>query len=106
MSFFNRTPSVSVSEAAQKARVQGSALVDVRMPDEYSSGHASGAINCPLPSLSSCFEKLKQLDTVYVICHSGGRSAAAVSQMLPHGINAINVSGGTLAWNAHGLPLD
>lgn len=106
MSFFNSIPSVSVKEAMQKTTDNGAVLVDVRTPDEYASGHARGAINCPLPSIASCAGKLNAFKTVYVICRSGGRSASGVSQLIPHGINAINVSGGTLAWAAAGLPID
>lgn len=105
MSFFKSTPSVSVTEAAQKAHAEGAVIVDVRMPEEFASGHASGAFNCPLPSLAKCLEKLKKFSAVYVICQSGGRSSAAVSQLLSQNINAINVSGGTLAWRAQGLPI-
>lgn len=103
--FFSPTPSVSVAEAAQRAAAGDAILIDVRMPDEYAAVHAAGALNCPLPSLASCLEKLKRFKAVYVICQSGGRSARATAQLMSQEINAINVSGGTLAWQAHGLPL-
>ena len=86
-------------------QVGNAVLVDVRSPAEYASGHAAGSRNCPLPSLSDCVEKLKGFAEVYVICLSGGRGSAAVSAMRAAGINAINISGGTLAWSAHGLPV-
>jgi rhodanese-related sulfurtransferase len=35
---------------------------------------------------------------VYVICRSGGRSAKAVEHLRSQGIDAVNVTGGTLAW--------
>lgn len=103
--FFNKTPSVSVAEAAQKVREAGAALVDVRSPGEFKNGHARGACNCPLPSLRDCMDKLKKFNEVYLICQSGGRSSAATSALRAAGINAINVSGGTSAWHAQGLPL-
>ncbi len=107
MSFFSfsSTPSVSVIEAAERSRASDAILIDVRTPKEYAAGHASGAVSCPLPSLASCLKKLKSFSAVYVICQSGGRSGAAVSQLLSQNINAINISGGTLAWRAHGLPI-
>lgn len=104
MGFFSSTPSVTVAEAAQKLQGGSAVLIDVRSPEEYARGHAHGARNYPLPSLSDCVEKLKDFAEVYVICHSGARGAAAVSVLRAAGIPAINVSGGTSAWQAHGLP--
>lgn len=105
MSFFSRVPSVSVADAAARAASPDAVLVDVRSPHEYAGGHAQGAINCPLPSLSACVDKLKRYSEVYVICQSGGRSSAATTALLGTQINAVNVAGGTLAWHAAGLPL-
>lgn len=105
MGFFSSIPTVSVTEAAEKVGKSDAVFVDVRMPEEYAHGHARGAENCPLPSLSKCFDKLKKYSTVYVICQSGGRSSAAVSALLGQQINALNVSGGTSSWRAHGLPI-
>jgi rhodanese-related sulfurtransferase len=106
MGFFSSSvPSVSATEAAQKLRDGSAVLVDVRHPEEYAGGHAHGALNCPLPSLNQCVDKLKRFTEVYVICQSGGRSAAAVSVLLSSNVRAINVSGGTSAWRSLGLPI-
>lgn len=104
MGFFSSIPSVSATEAAQKLRGDGVVLVDVRSPEEYADGHASGALNCPLPSLAECVDKLKNFAEVYVICQSGGRSSVAVSKLLSQSVRAVNVAGGTSAWRAYGLP--
>ena len=107
--YFNFTPSlsVSVSEAAQKVTESNVALVDVRTHSEYITGHAKGAINIPLSSLSDDdISKLKQYKEVYVICQSGARSASATRVLKAHGVNIINVSGGTLAWRSLGLPME
>lgn len=104
MWFSNPIPSVKATEAAKKVGTAGAVLVDVRSHGEYASGHAKGAEHCPLPSLKDCVPKLLTFSEVYVICQSGGRSAAAVSALLAQNINAINVEGGTSAWRALGLP--
>ena len=106
MSFFNSVPSVSVAEAAQKTRAVNTAFIDVRTPEEYSAGHARGAVNMPLSTLGKHAHELVKFDSVYVICQSGGRSSSATSQLLARKINAINVAGGTLAWKAGKLPLE
>lgn len=97
-------PAVSVADARQKL-AEGAPLIDVRMPEEFVDAHAEGARNCPLPALRQCAAELAQLPEVYVMCRSGGRSASAVSVLRSAGVNAINVSGGLIAWHASGLPM-
>lgn len=105
MGFFSSTPSISVADAAHKVHGDNTAFIDVRSAEEYASGHAVGAQNYPLPALGEHIDALKKFSEVYVICQSGGRSSSAVSQLIPHKINAINVSGGTSAWRAAGLSI-
>lgn len=105
MGFFSSVPSVTAVAAERLLHNKGAILVDVRSPDEFASGHARGAENCPLPVLSACVDKLKGYSEVYVICQSGGRSAMAVSALRSEDVRAINVSGGTSAWRAHGLAI-
>ena len=93
--------------ASQQISEQNVAFVDVRTRGEYTSGHAKGAINMPLDSFSDAdIAKLKQYADVYVICQSGGRSAAATKALKSSGVNATNVSGGTSAWRSQGLPME
>ena len=39
---------------------------------------------------------------MYVICQGGGRSRRAAEFVADHGIEAVNVAGGTGAWVASG----
>ena len=94
---------VTVSEVPADAQI-----IDVREPSEYAQGHAQGAINIPLGSV---VERSGELDTsrdVYVICQLGGRSAKAAealeSHLKPQSFTIHNISGGTEAWIAAGLP--
>lgn len=80
-------------------------VVDVREPDEYESGHVRGAVHVPLATVPERLAELSGLGTVYVICHSGGRSANACEFLSRQGIDAVNVVGGTMAWVMGGRPV-
>lgn len=52
-------------------------VVDVREPEEYASGHVSGAINIPPSELLQGSDKLKDIpkdSNIIVYCVSGSRS--------------------------------
>jgi len=57
--------------------------------------------------MSTLPEHLDELPegTVYVLCHSGGRSAKVTAYLEQQGYDAVNVSGGITAWQAAGLPV-
>jgi rhodanese-related sulfurtransferase len=40
-----------------------------------------------------------------VVCHVGGRSAAATEALVRAGVEAVNVGGGMAAWQRAGLPV-
>ncbi len=105
--FFQSTPSISVTDAAAKTQEVGALFIDVRTQSEYRSGHARGAKNIPLDTLDDAqIDVMRGNAHVYVICQSGGRSSAATSVLIKEGIPAVNVSGGTSAWRAQGLPME
>lgn len=87
------------------ARAEGSALVDVRMPDEYDEAHVPGAVLIPLPELPDRLSDIPAGSPLYVICKAGGRSLKAAEFLAGHGITAINVAGGTDAWIETGRPV-
>ena len=80
-------------------------LIDVRSHDEFSQCHAEGAVSIPLETVSESLPHLASYKSVYVICHSGNRSAYATEFLQSQGIPAINITGGMLAWTDAGLPL-
>ncbi|MDQ0362344.1 rhodanese-like domain-containing protein [Breznakia pachnodae] len=69
-------------------------IVDVREPDEYSSGHISGAINVPLGEV----DNYRPEQEVYLVCHSGRRSRAAALILQHKGFEAKSMAGGMLEW--------
>jgi rhodanese-related sulfurtransferase len=44
-------------------------------------------------------------NTVAFVCRSGARSARATRAAAKAGLDAVNVSGGVIAWTRAGLPL-
>lgn len=85
-------------------------LIDVRRPEEFTGelGHIKGA---QLVTLETDFEaSLGSLskDAVYVfVCRSGMRSGKATAMAQAAGLNQVfNMSGGMIAWNEAGLPVE
>jgi phage shock protein E len=70
--------------------------IDVRTPEEYSSGHVEGAVNIPYTEISARIgEVTEDKDaTIYVYCRSGRRSGIAQSELQQSGFsNVVNVGG-------------
>ncbi len=69
------------------------AVVDVRTPMEYSSGHVVGSINIPLNELPNRVNELKGIeDPIVLCCASGMRSGQATQFLAQSGFQ--NVSNG------------
>jgi rhodanese-related sulfurtransferase len=94
-------PEIDVNELAEHLRT-GARLIDVREPDEYERGHVSGALSVPLATVPDQLDLFRGAQPTYVICQAGGRSRRACEYVEAHGIDAINVDGGTSAWVASG----
>jgi rhodanese-related sulfurtransferase len=80
-------------------------VLDVRDHHEWQEGHVSGATHLSLASLPARIGEIDRGRRVAVICRSGNRSAAATRLLRTHGVDAINVAGGMVAWERHGLPI-
>ena len=69
----------------------GAAIVDVRSPQEYSSGHVAGSVNIPLDQVKNRMSKFKKMEgPVILCCASGMRSGRATSMLKGEGIDAHN----------------
>jgi rhodanese-related sulfurtransferase len=93
-------PEIEVDELAA-LRADASAptrLIDVREPDEYEAGHVPGAELIPLGEVADRVEEFRSDGPTYVICRSGARSMRACEHAAEHGIEVVNVAGGTMAW--------
>jgi rhodanese-related sulfurtransferase len=93
------SPEIGVDELAERLR-DGARLIDVREPHEYSGGHVPGAVSVPLATVPDHLDLFRGEGPVYVICQGGGRSRRACEYVEAHGIDAVNVEGGTGAWIA------
>jgi rhodanese-related sulfurtransferase len=80
-------------------------LLDVREDDEWSWGRAPEAVHVPLYDVPGRADALPRDRRVAVVCRVGSRSAQAVAYLRSLGVDARNVEGGMLAWQARGLPL-
>ncbi len=78
----------------------GTFLLDVRDEDEFEQGHVPGAVNIPLPELRRDFSAVPGNRPVGVYCKVGQRGYYAARFLRHQGIDARNLSGGILTWNA------
>jgi len=109
----NVTNSISVNRLAELHKETNGAeldVIDVRTPAEFREVHIKIARNEPLDQLNPD-DVMKHRnghanDPLYIICRSGNRSSQAYKKFIDAGYtNVINVEGGTLSWDAAGLPV-
>ena len=90
---------------AAAAKRSGTTILDVRTPAEYAQGHLPGAVNVDVssPEFMAQIGRLDPTKAYAVYCHSGSRSAAAVSMMAQQGFAAAyDLAGGLQAWQDAG----
>lgn len=100
---FGQVPAVNVKEIPEDAL-----LVDVREHDEWTAGHAEGALHIPMGEFVARVGEVSERASeqrVFVVCRVGGRSAQVTQYLTQQGFDAVNVDGGMLAWNAAGRSL-
>ena len=101
------TSAVDVAGARMMQQQKGARLIDVREPREYAGGHAAGARNIPLGQVGARLAEIPADGPVLLICRSGSRSGQAQDILQGQGrTNTYNVTGGTAAWQAAGLPME
>jgi rhodanese-related sulfurtransferase len=98
----SEVPEVSVTQVEELLQT-GAALLDVREPSEWEAGHAAAAHHLPMGKLT--LDDLPPGRPLLVVCHLGGRSAAATQALVQAGVEAVNVGGGMSAWQRAGMPV-
>lgn len=96
---FKRSAGKTSSADARKLVADGAALIDVRSTGEFSGGHIPGARNIPVGDIGRRAGEIGPKDApVVVYCASGGRSAAATSQLKSLGFQKVYDLGGMSNW--------
>ena len=101
-------PSIDVTEAERRLREDPAApiLLDVREANEFEQVRAPGAVLMPMSAFAARAGELPADRPVMVVCHLGGRSAAAAGYLIRSGrAGVVNVAGGMDAWERAGLPV-
>jgi rhodanese-related sulfurtransferase len=80
-------------------------LLDVRENDEWAAGHAEGAVHIPMSEVVARVAEVPEGGRVHVVCRVGGRSAQVTQYLIAQGVDAINIDGGMLGWEAAGRPV-
>ncbi len=91
---------VELNQLLTNGNIPSETLIDVREVGEYQMGHVPGAINIPLSTLDKNINSLKKGTEYHIICQSGGRSLNACVYLKQHGIDVVNVQGGTGAYGS------
>ncbi len=92
-------------DGAQELLRGGALLVDVRERSEWDGGHAPKAKHHPLGGLRTSMSDLPLDRTLVVVCRSGNRSTRATKMLTKAGYDAVNLTGGMMAWQAAGQPV-
>ncbi|GKU84069.1 rhodanese-like domain-containing protein [Niallia sp. NCCP-28] len=73
-------------------------IIDVREVDEVTTGKIPSAVNIPLGLIEFRMHELDKTIEYIMVCRSGARSGRATQFLEDYGFNAINMTGGMLAW--------
>ena len=82
-----------------------SIVIDVREEYEFIEVRATGVKLLPLEQIPDAAPTLSKEEQIFIICASGNRSMIACEYLNSKGFEAVNVIGGTIAWNAAGYPV-
>ncbi len=100
---------IDVAEAKEMLQEPDVALIDVREPHEYQSGHIPHATLIPVNSVFARREELPKDKKIIFVCEVGQRSALASEMAAAAGLPAdrlFNLDGGTAAWVKAGEPVE
>ncbi|MEN3000975.1 MAG: rhodanese-like domain-containing protein [Armatimonadota bacterium] len=98
---------ITASEAYTLWRSGKASLLDVRSASEYEAAHIPGALNIHAGRVLQNLAHIPRDQPVIVHCLSGDRSSIAISALMAHGYtNLFNLTGGILAWQQQGYPLE
>ena len=100
MGLFGFLRGTDINQAVKEYHeVAGAVLLDVRMPEEYQGGHIPGSKNVPLYTIEKVVRAVSEKNTpIFVYCHSGARSAQAVTMLRRMGYSSVKNIGGIVSY--------
>ena len=99
---------IQLSEFEQLRLKTNHVVLDVRTPEEFSTGHVEGATNVNFkdPNFAQTLQTLDKSKTYLVHCARGHRSHLAALQMAKLGLtNVIDFAGGMEGWRKADKPV-
>ncbi|MEB3255699.1 MAG: rhodanese-like domain-containing protein [Synechococcaceae cyanobacterium] len=98
------TQPITAHDLADQLARRRVAVIDVREPMEFASGHIAGSRNVPLAQLGQA--NLPDGPLV-LVCQSGNRSGRGVQALVARGVSQPvgDLQGGLPSWQQAGLPL-
>ncbi len=102
---FNNVPQIDVKSAHEEWKSGEVGFVDVREPSEWDLGHIDGIDWIPMGQLPMRWRELDPNKKWICVCRSGNRSNYAAAMLRGAGLDASNMRGGMLDWQAHKLPI-
>lgn len=100
---------ITVEEMQTILNMDNVQLVDVRTPEEYSTGFIANAQNIDYfsPTFDEDIKKLDKEKPVIVYCKSGRRSTKCSEKLLKAGfVKIYNLEGGITQWQYEGLKIN
>jgi len=98
-------PAIEHDELVRAQCERSCAVIDVREPHEFRSGHIPGAKNLPLSQFEPA--SIPQGKPVVLICQAGARSARALRRTIDAGRKDVrHYPGGVSGWRARGGPVE
>ncbi len=88
---------------AMKLIKSGAILLDVREDDEWTAGHAPGAVHVRLGDLAA--HSFDTATPIVAVCRSGNRSGVAATRLAAAEVAVYNLVGGMGAWRQTGHPV-
>ena len=103
-----RSPGIDPGDLNGRLKAADAPLViDVRTPDQYSSGHVPGAVNMPVPTVTKHLDEIREAPEVVLYCNDTQFTRMAEQLLLKSKVKGVShLEGGLTAWRDQGLPLE
>lgn len=100
-------PETTVDELVRNLTARPVQIVDVREPDEWTSGCIPGSVLISMGELSDRHQDLERTIPVVTVCHSGVRSLFSAEELIAAGFTDVrSLTGGIVAWLEAGQPVE